>query len=65
MLTNLCSIMHRLCIPIPGVDLEILGKGFLTTASGLSYLMVTKFLPCIDSEKLYRQVIKIFEMEGP
>ena len=52
------------------MDLEILGRGFLTTASSLLIsqlsLMVTiyKFLPSIDLEKFYGQLIKNFEMEG-
>ena len=53
---------------IAGADLEILGRGFLITASGLlisrQSLMITKFLPSIDLEKFYGQLVKNFEIEG-
>ena len=51
-----------------GADLEILGRGFLTTAVVFYFTAIFdgnyKFLPSIDLEKFYGQLIKNFEVEG-
>ena len=53
-----------------GADLEILGRVFLTIAIQWSSNFTAifdnnyKFLPSIDLEKFYEQLIKNFEMEG-
>ena len=45
-----------------GADLEILGRGFLTSSLLISQLSLMvrnyKFLPSIDLEKFYGQLIK-------
>ena len=52
-----------------GAYLKILGRGFLTTASGLLISQLSlmgnyKFLPSIGFRKVYGQLVKNFEMKG-
>ena len=65
------DVTGEACDSITGVDLEILGRDFLTTAmqwwsSNFTAIFDgnSRFLLSIDLEKFYGQLIKNFEMEG-
>ena len=65
MLIDLTLFLHPRC---SGTDLEILGQGFPYHSQWSSNFTVifdgnSRFLPSIDLEKFYGQLIKNFEME--